>query len=483
MKNTPVLLSIGAFFTGSIGLVQSIHAENNQRPNIVLIIADDISKRDVGCYGNTFVKTPNIDALAKDGLRFTNVFLTASSSSPSRASIITGRYPHNTGACELHSPIGDEQIFFPNLLQNAGYYTAQAGKWHISRPAKTCFDRSGGALEDGGGESGCKKWVTFLHERPKDKPFFMWFASHDAHREFWDKELDETYDEKTVVSSPFLINDKNTRKDLAGYYNEITRFDSYVGDVIQELKNQNVLGNTIVIVMADNGRDFPRAKTLLLEDGIMTPFIVHLPPGMSKKNIQCNSLLSSIDIAPTLLELAGVDSMPKSFQGRSFCGLFKNPNKKFRNYVFAEHNWHVYEAYERMVCTDQYLLIENKRPNLPGRGTVGSPSDKSLVKAYEKGTLTHLQQELFQLPRKDVVLFDRKKDSDQIHDLSETKKALSAKMLSVLHTWQTETDDTLPLYLKPDRNKEVTLTLELKEKIEMPGASKNAILNRKSGPF
>ena len=97
--------------------------------------------------------------------------------------------------------------------------------------------------------------------------------------------------------------------------------------------------------------------------------------------------------------------------------------------------------------------------------------------------MTHLQQELFQLPRKDVVLFDRKKDSDQIHDLSETKKALSAEMLSILHTWQTETDDTLPLYLKPDRNKEGTLTPELKEKIEMPGASKNAILNRKSGPF
>src|SRR5450830_1457197 len=88
------------------------HAQQ-QKPNVVILIADDISMNDFGCYGHPTIKTPNIDALAKDGIRFTNVFLTTSSSSPSRSSIITGRYPHNTGACELHSPIGEEQVFLP----------------------------------------------------------------------------------------------------------------------------------------------------------------------------------------------------------------------------------------------------------------------------------------------------------------------------------------------------------------------------------
>ena len=103
--------------TGVIVLSAFSKAEAKQKPNIVLIIADDVSADDLACYGNKIVKTPNIDQLAGIGIRFNNVFLTASSSSPSRASIVTGRYPHNTGACELHSELGSEQVFFPSILK------------------------------------------------------------------------------------------------------------------------------------------------------------------------------------------------------------------------------------------------------------------------------------------------------------------------------------------------------------------------------
>lgn len=102
-----------------------------KRPNILVLIADDISRDDFGCYGHPVIRTPNIDSLAASGVRFTNAILTTSSSSPSRASILTGRYPHNTGACELHSPIGAEQVTVAGALKAAGYYTAQAGKWHF----------------------------------------------------------------------------------------------------------------------------------------------------------------------------------------------------------------------------------------------------------------------------------------------------------------------------------------------------------------
>lgn len=467
----------------------ALAANAAEKPNMVIIIGDDISSADLGCYGSKQVKTPNIDALASTGMKFTNAYLTISSSSPSRSSIITGRYPHNTGACELHSPLGEEQIFFPSAIKQQGYYTAQAGKWHIggdstepNGPALKCFDRTGGSRKDGGGDSGSKRFVQYLRERPKDKPFFMWFAPHDAHRDYWDKEVSEieTYNPDNVTPDMFHVNDAPTRKDLAGYYNEVTRFDLYVGKVVEELKQQNIFENTIIIVMADNGRPFPRAKTLLYQDGIKTPFIVHYPKGISKKGSVCNSLVSVIDIAPTLVKLAGGELSP-TFQGQSFEKLFTNPDQKFRQYVFAEHNWHANEAYERMIATEQYVLIENKRPMLTVKANMDTPTGKSLQKGYKENTLTELQVELLDTPRPEVMLFDIKKDVRQINNLTKKNAKIASDLLKVLHQWQDETGDTTPKYLKPDRSKEKSVNyLHL---VEMPGASKHATLNNNPGPF
>lgn len=127
------------------------------RPNIVLIIGDDIGADDLGCYGNNQVKTPVMDRIAKEGLRFTNAYLTTSSCSPSRCSIISGRYPHNTGAAELHTPLPASISIFPGLLKNAGYYTAQAGKWHMGENAKRGFNiihENGKENGDGGEDYG-----------------------------------------------------------------------------------------------------------------------------------------------------------------------------------------------------------------------------------------------------------------------------------------------------------------------------------------
>lgn len=468
-------------------LILKAQKANAQKPNIVLFLVDDLSRNDLGCYGNKQVRTPNVDALANGGIKFTNAFSAISSCSPSRSSLITGRYPHNTGAAELHSPLGEEQVFFPKLLKDAGYYTAQAGKWHIggdstepNGPALIAFDRSGGSKKDGGGASGALKWIPYLQERPKDKPFFMWFAPHDAHRDFWDEELTDTYDPAEIKVSKFYRNNETTRKDVAGYYNEITRFDHYVGEVVKELKRQNVYENTIIIIMSDNGRPFPRAKTLLYEDGIMTPLIVHFPSKIKKTGQESNSLISSIDVAPTLIELAGVKSSP-TFQGRSFTKLLTNPNQPFRNYVFAEHNWHANEAYERMVATSDYLLIENKRPNLPVRSHSDTPTGKALLAAHKNNNLTPEQQTMFVTPKPELMLFDRRKDPDQLNNLANKEKVIAKKLLDVLRQWQDETGDTVPEYLKPDRS--AKKGADYMSKVEMPGASKNAKMINKSGPF
>ena len=171
--------------TSMMGLTSCSGAK--ERPNVILIIGDDISWNDLGCYGNRFIRTPNVDRLAASGIRFTNTFLTASSCSPSRCSIITGRYPHNTGAAELHTPLPEDQLPFPLRLKESGYWCAQGGKWHLGDETKRAFDevRNKQNEKDPGAEG---EWLPLLQNRPKDKPFFMWFASIDAHRG-WDDQV------------------------------------------------------------------------------------------------------------------------------------------------------------------------------------------------------------------------------------------------------------------------------------------------------
>ena len=134
------------------------------KPNFIVFIADDMAWDDCGAYGHPKIQTPNLDQLAKDGMKFNRAFLTCSSCSPSRASIITGRYPHSTGAHQLHLPLPASQVTFVEKLKEAGYYTASAGKWHMGTPAISKFDHVTTKLNE---------WVPTLEQRPKDKPFFM----------------------------------------------------------------------------------------------------------------------------------------------------------------------------------------------------------------------------------------------------------------------------------------------------------------------
>lgn len=496
MKNITRIFKVSKKIIGGVLLVPSIYAtgQNPQQPNIIVFIADDISMNDFSCYGHPVVKTPNIDNLANNGIRFSNVFLTTSSSSPSRASIITGRYPHNTGACELHTPIGTEQVFLPKILKDAGYYTAQAGKWHLGEssskadgPGVKAFDRIGGGANDGGGPSGAEKWVNYLKERPKEKPFFMWFASHDAHRA-WDNDIFlEKYHPDSVDVSPFYVDDVPSREDIASYYNEISRFDYFIGQVIEELKKQDILDNTFIVVMADNGRPFPRAKTRLIPDGIKTPFIIHYPKGIDKKGSTSNSLISVIDLAPTLTSLAGIEKSP-TFQGESFDQLLKEPNKKFRNYVFAEHNWHDYEACERMVCDGNFLLIENKRPHLSAIGAIDVMNGgvgTSLMQSFEKNRLNDLQKDIFSADRPSLELYRYKTDKYQLSNLIEELPKESKKLLNVLRLWQKETGDSYPDDITHDWYSRKTFkALPSKgDRKEMPGTSNDAKNNKNSGPF
>jgi len=431
----------------------ALGAENKTvRPNVVLIIGDDISYDDFGCNGNTNIRTPNVDKLAAEGMRFTNAYLTTSSCSPTRCSLITGRYPHNTGAPELHMPLPEGQVMFPELLKNSGYYTAAAGKWHLGSYARKAFDKI-----YGGGAGGEERWLDSLRDRPKDKPFFMWLAAYDAHRGWDDKIQLKRHTPEDVVLPPYMVDIPPVRTDMARYYDEVQRLDRCTGEVVAELKRQGVLDNTIIIFMADNGRPFWRAKTRLYDSGIKTPFVVHWPAGMKHSGRTCDSLVSIIDIAPTILELAGVKSR-ETFQGLSFKKLLNTPEAPIRKYVFAEHNWHTQIAHERMVRRGDYVYIRNAHPQLPTKIVLKSacPNLDELRQLAAEGKLTPAQMDPLIAPRPAEELFNVANDYHQVNNLAGDPKhrKVLEDMRTLMDRWQKQTGDTTPALYEatPDRH-------------------------------
>ncbi len=418
-----------------------------KQPNFIIFIADDAAWNDCGPYGNQVIKTPNINKLAEDGVVFDNAFLTTSSCSPSRCSILTGRYPHSTGAPELHMPLPAEQLLFVGELQKVGYYTAVAGKYHIG-DLRNEFDSI-----YGGSPSGCENWVRALQNRPLDKPFFMWLAAMDPHRKYQPNTIPEPHDPATVLVPSFLPDADSTRKDIALYYDEISRLDSYLGKVMQVLKDQGVDENTMVIYMTDNGRPFPRCKTRMYDSGIKTPFIVRWPGKLQKG--RTDALISSIDIAPTFCEFAGANVL-ETFQGISFAPILKDYSAQTRDYIFGEHNWHDYQSHERAIRNHKYLYIRNAFPELnasPPADAVGSLTYQEMIKMYNAGELNEKQLDCFMEPRFAEELYDVVNDPLQFNNLAENAENEDAlnEMRNMLNNWIVEFDDKIPELPTPDK--------------------------------
>ena len=452
--------------------------------NFVFFLADDISQEDVGCYGHPTIKTPNIDRLAAEGMRFDNAYLTISSCSPSRCSMITGRYPHNTGAPELHTSLPEGQVLYPKLLKDSGYYTALSGKHHMGGYASTAFDLVSGGK--GPGREG--DWVQITHERPKDKPFFFWFASTDAHRGWGINEDAPRYDPEQMVVPSYLVNGPLTQNDLTGYAHEVSRFDHYIGLVAEELEKQGVLDNTVIIITADNGRPFPRCKTRLYDSGIKPPFVVYNPKHV-KQGVTKN-LVSSIDIAATVLQLAGVKQDPR-IQGVSFAPVLADPNAVTRDVAFAEHNWHVFKSHERMVRFGEWLYIRNNFPdqqNLCVESYMAEAGDE-LWTAHIAGTLTEAQKNVFWDPCPEEELYHVVNDPDQLTNLAENLEhaEILTRSRELLSQWTKQTGDTIPENPTADRYARVNLPKQemnpnKSRGSEMPGDSADAQNINHPGP-
>lgn len=443
-------------------------AELLKLPNLVLVIADDLSWDDSSPYGHDSILTPNLQRLADEGMRFDNAFVTISSCSPSRASMITGRYPHQTDAEELHWPVPKEQTTFVEKLKEKGYWTAAAGKWHLGDEIRDRFDeiretdtsgfqlpageagKEGKFVEtlEGEAQSGCADWIPLLRDRPAGQPFFLWLAALDPHRPYHEAIVPEPARPEEIRVPPYHPDTPAVRNDYMLYYDEITRLDKYVGMLMDELDAQGVAENTLILFISDNGRPFPRDKTTLYDSGIKTPWIVRWPATVAPGSV-CGRLVSTVDIAKTFLKLGGIENIGQTFEGVDVSPLFTDPEKPLRDYVFAEKNWHDFEDHVRAVRNERYKYLRNGYPDLPqtpSADSLRSPTFVELQRLQERDELTDAQKACFLQPRPAEELYDTKQDPHELTNLATDERygTVLQAMRAALDDWEKRTGDSVP---------------------------------------
>ncbi len=408
------------------------------QPNILVLIADDAGWQDFGCYGHPTIRTPNIDQLAENGLLCRNAFLTTSSCSPSRTSILSGQYAHTIGTEDMHVPLPEGVRLLPSYLKEQGYFSGDMFKRHYGPNGEEQFDWYSKKLAD---------FENFLN-KAADKPFFCWVGFNDPHRPYNTSEYANPFPPEKVVVPPTMVDDPATRQDLADYYSEIKRMDGEIGEMIAMLKAQGKFEHTLIIFLSDNGAPFPRAKGTVYDAGIGTPLIFSWPNGIPKGK-EYETLVSTIDLAPTILQLAGIQK-PAAMPGVGLQTIFTNQKKTVRDYAFSERNWHGIDEHIRGVRTDRYKLILNGAyEKLP----FGSPSDiaespawVSLYEQQQKGKLTEAQKVLFSHPRPRVELYDLEKDPYELNNIAKlpAQQARVKGLSAVLDKWRADTKDVHP---------------------------------------
>lgn len=391
----------------SLLIPQTVCAIKN-RPNILLVIADDQSYPHASIYGSPFVHTPTFDYIAQNGWLFNNAFVTSPGSSPSRASILTGLYPWQIAEAGTHaSSFPVEYNCFPDLLAEADYHIGYTGKgwgpgnWEVSgrthNPAGPEYNKihirppyKGISNTDYS-----QNFKEFLNERKENQPFYFWVGPREPHRPYekdsWKKSNKKLTDAEVP---PFLPDKVAVKGDLLDYATEIEWYDSQLSLIIDILKKEGEFENTLIIVMADNGMPFPSAKANCFEYGIHVPLAICWIGGIEKGE-RSNELVSGVDLAPTILDAAGIHQKVK-MEGNSLLPyLRKQKASTGRTMAFAGRERHTSARYNnwgypaRALRTKDYLYIRNFRPE---RWPAGDPCfiDK-------KGNLTPLHSAYFDI--------------------------------------------------------------------------------------
>lgn len=383
---------------------QAFARSNTKPPNIIFILSDDHRWDAMSCVGHPFIQTPNLDKLAKEGVRFNNAFVTTSLCSPSRASFLTGQYAHTHGVKNNLTPWKNSNVTFLEILKNRGYDTAFIGKWHMpgKLPSLRGVDRfitftvqagqgryfNCPLIIDGKETPSRKPYVTeeltdyaidFMSQQ-RENPFCLYLSHKAVHHQFkaapeqqgiYDdvklnlpKEADSwiTWTNGSVYYGAILGPMEKFYRD---YCETIVSLDQQIGRVMQKVEELGIADNTVIIYTSDNGYFWGEHhlvdKRWFYEESIRIPFIVRDPKRISTPGITADQMILNIDVAPTVLDLAGIP-VPKSMEGQSIVPILKNnaaPGRKAWLYeYFKDFPYQVPEM--NAVRTEQYKYIEYK---------------------------------------------------------------------------------------------------------------------------
>ena len=405
------------------------------RPNILWITAEDMSAT-LGCYGDKYATTPNIDRLAKESVRYTKAFASAPVCSPSRSCLITGCYPTSLSTQQMRSGFAIPKTMrgFPALLRARGFYT--------SNNVKT--DYNTGNYVDIIKHSWNESSAT-AHWRKRDnkaRPFFSIFnlmTSHQSRTMVWpyarfQKEVQsklspsEIHDPAKAPLPPYYLDTPLIRREVARFYDCVTAMDKEVGAILQQLADDGLAENTIVFFYSDHGSGMPRHKRALLDSGMHVPLMIrfpqkwqHLAPG--KPGTTTDRLVSFVDYAPTILSLTGVP-IPEAMQGKPFLGA---KNTRPRRYVFG-HRDRVDEVRDlaRSVRDGRYLYIRNYMPHLGYNQPTVWPDNGEIRHEFyrlsDEEKMTAAQWHFAAPTRAVEELYDCEADPQNLHTLIDSRK-------------------------------------------------------------
>lgn len=431
-------------------IVASIAAIAEERPNLVLYVADDWGINDAGCYGNTAIQTPGLDALAEHGVRFTNAFSTCASCSASRSVILSGMHTHSNGMyghahSTHHFSSFDTVESLPNLLRDAGYRTMCAGKYHVAQEEVYHFDEYIGVKAPEEMADLCTDFI-----KNNDAPFFLYFCTVEPHRPF-KREGSREYDPAEVIVPDYLPDIPEVREELAQYYGSVERADRGLVRLQEMLKAAGKWENTVILFISDNGIAFPGAKTNLYEPGIHLPLVLR-DPSQEKQGGENKNMVSWLDITPTLLDYADAVPEKPKYQGRSFRGIIGAKNAKGWDKVYASQTFHEITMYYpmRVVRTNQYKLIWNiaHRLEYPFASDLWDSITWQAMMKKDSGTLYGPRSIDTYIHRPEFELYDVRNDAQESRNLAENPefKAVLEALRSDLQKFQQETGD--PWYIK-----------------------------------
>jgi len=427
---------------------------NEKRPNILWIVTEDIND-DLGCYGDKYSYTPNLDKLASEGIRFTNVYDHSGVCAPTRSGIITCMYPTTMGSGDMRcSAVPPAKIkCFTEYLRAAGYYCTNNDKtdynFKTSPDVKTETAAPISAWDDNGSKA---HW----RNRDKNQPFFSVFNIFTTHEsqirvseEKFEKNIahvppEHLHKRNDAVLPPYYPDTQVVRNDWAKYYDLITAMDIQVKEILDHLKEDGLEENTIVFFYGDNGRGLPRAKRWIYDSGIKMGLLVRWPEHYKPGSIN-NDLVEFIDLGATVLSLAGVQ-IPDYFQGLPFLG---DASDKKREYIFAARD-RMDERYDiiRAVRDKNFKYIRNFMPFLPYAQNIEymdqMPTMKEMRRLHAEGKLNAVQELFFRKTKPLEELYEITTDPYEVNNLAGKQEYMSTlvSMRKVLNDWMLETEDT-----------------------------------------